>query len=258
MEKAAKQQNKRKRQDAIVAELRASPAIRIVELAAEHDVSTETIRRDLDEMSAAGLISRTYGGAIGATLPQEPVFDERLRANMAQHIALAKAVLPLIANGDTLMVDAGSTTISVAKRLAAERSGLTVITTSFGVATAFASNPTIRVRICPGEFDSSEGGVRGPDTLSYLERFNVSFAIIGASRLDGDGPSDFNSASVWIKRAMIRQAAASILVVDSNKFDQKALEHICLPDKINYLATDMMPPPNLEKALKRHGVRICL
>jgi DeoR family transcriptional regulator, glycerol-3-phosphate regulon repressor len=258
MEKAAKQQNKRKRQDAIVAELRASPAIRIVELAVEHDVSTETIRRDLDEMSAAGLVSRTYGGAVSAALPQEPLFDERFRANAAQHMALSKAVVPLINNGDTLMVDAGSTTISVAKRLASERNGLTVITTSFGVASAFASNSTIRVRMCPGEFDSGEGGVRGPDTLGYLERFHVSHAIIGASRLDGDGPSDFNSASVWIKRAMIRQAAATILVVDSNKFEQKALEHICSLDKIRCLATDIMPPPDLEKALKRHGVRICL
>jgi hypothetical protein len=65
-------------------------------------------------------------------------------------------------------------------------------------------------------------GVHGHDTISYLERFNVSHAIVGASRLDQDGPSDFNSASVWIKRTMFKQAANAILVMDSNKFDQKA------------------------------------
>ena len=64
--RAVKERSKQKRQGAIIAELRASPAIRIVELALEHDVSTETIRRDLDELSAAGLINRTYGGATGA------------------------------------------------------------------------------------------------------------------------------------------------------------------------------------------------
>ena len=68
--KAVKERSKQKRQGAIIAELRASPAIRIVELAHEHDVSTETIRRDLDELSAAGLINRTYGGATG--LPPRP------------------------------------------------------------------------------------------------------------------------------------------------------------------------------------------
>ena len=172
--RAVKERSKQKRQGAIIAELRASPAIRIVELALEHDVSTETIRRDLDELSAAGLINRTYGGATGAPTTAEPMFDDRYRANTAQRMELARAAVPLIKNGDTLMIDAGSTTVFVAKRLAAELNDLTVITTGFGVASALATNPTIRVRMCPGEYDPGEGGVRGPDTISYLERFNVS------------------------------------------------------------------------------------
>ena len=171
---------------------------------------------------------------------------------------LARAAVPLIKNGDTLMIDAGSTTVFVAKRLAAELNDLTVITTGFGVASALATNPTIRVRMCPGEYDPGEGGVRGPDTISYLERFNVSHAIIGASRLDAEGPSDFNSASVWIKRTMFKQAASSILVLDSSKFEQKAFEHICPLDKLNHLVTDTAPPAKLAKALAQNGVAVHL
>ena len=255
---AIKVRSKQKRQGAIIAELRASPAIRIVELALEHDVSTETIRRDLDEMSAAGLINRTYGGATGTPANAEPLFDERYRANAAQGMELARAAVPLIRNGDTLMIDAGSTTVFVAKRLAAELNDLTVITTGFGVASALATNPGIRVRMCPGEYDPGEGGVRGPDTISYLERFNVSHAIIGASRLDADGPSDFNSASVWIKRTMFKQAANSILVLDSSKFGQKAFEHICPLDKLNHLVTDTAPPATLAKVLSQNNVAVHL
>ena len=95
---AIKVRSKQKRQGAIIAELRASPAIRIVELALEHDVSTETIRRDLDEMSAAGLINRTYGGATGTPANAEPLFDDRYRANAAQGMELAMAAVPLIRN----------------------------------------------------------------------------------------------------------------------------------------------------------------
>lgn len=256
--RAVKERSKQKRQGAIIAELRASPAIRIVELALEHDVSTETIRRDLDELSAAGLINRTYGGATGAPTNAEPLFDDRYRANTAQRMELARAAVPLIKNGDTLMIDAGSTTVFVAKRLAAELNDLTVITTGFGVASALATNPTIRVRMCPGEYDPGEGGVRGPDTISYLERFNVSHAVIGASRLDTEGPSDFNSASVWIKRTMFKQAAESILVLDSSKFEQKAFEHICPLDKLNHLVTDTAPPAKLAKALSQNDVAVHL
>lgn len=258
MVRAVRERSKQKRQDAIIAELRASPAIRIVELAHEHDVSTETIRRDLDELSAAGLINRTYGGATGAAATAEPLYDERYRANTAQRMALARAAVLLVKTGDTLMIDAGSTTVFVAKRLAAELNDLTVITTGFGVAAALASNPTIRVRMCPGEYDAGEGGVRGPDTISYLERFNVAHAIIGASRLDNEGPSDFNSASVWIKRTMFKQAADSILVLDSSKFGQKALEHICPLDKLNHLVTDAAPPSKLAKALAQNRVAVHL
>lgn len=256
MVKAIKERSKQKRQGAIIAELRASPAIRIGELALEHDVSTETIRRDLDELSAAGLINRTYGGATGTPVSAEPLYDDRYRANIPQRVELAKAAVPLIKNGDTLMIDAGSTTVFVAKRLAAELSNLTVITTGFGVASALATNPTIRVRMCPGEFDPGDGGVHGHDTISYLERFNVSHAIIGASRLDKDGPSDFNSASVWIKRTMFKQAANSILVMDSSKFDQKAFEHVCSLDQLSHLVTDTAPPATLAKSLEQSGVAV--
>jgi DeoR family glycerol-3-phosphate regulon repressor len=135
---------------------------------------------------------------------------------------------------------------------------LTVITTSFGVASALATNPTIRVRMCPGEYDPGDGGVHGPDTISYLERFNVAHAIIGASRLDAEGPSDFNSASVWIKRTMFKQAASAVLVLDSSKFEQKAFEHICPLDKLNHLVTDTAPPARLAKALARSNVAVHL
>jgi DeoR/GlpR family transcriptional regulator of sugar metabolism len=135
-----KSQAKKLRQESIVAELRASPAIRIAELAIKNSVSTETIRRDLDELSAEGLINRTYGGATGAPFASEPLLDDRYRANVNQRTAMAKATALLVNNGDSLMIDAGATTIYVARRLAAELTDVTVITNSFGVATALAAN----------------------------------------------------------------------------------------------------------------------
>lgn len=251
-----KSQPKRLRQESILAELRASPAIRIAELAATHAVSTETIRRDLDELSGEGLISRTYGGATGAPLAAEPLLDDRYRANVEQRTSMAKATALLVQKGDSLMIDSGATTIYVARRLAAELSDLTVLTNSFGVATALAANPTIRILMCPGQYHPSDGGVTGPETLAYLRSFSVATTIIGASRLDIEGPSDFNSASVWVKRTMIERARQTVLVLDNSKFEQKAFETICALDAVDHLVTDGDPPKPLLAAIQGAGVRV--
>ena len=131
----------------------------------------------------------------------------------------------LLRDGATIMIDFGATTIYVARRLAAAMKDITVITTSFGVATALAVNRRIRVIVCPGEFDTGDGGVGGPDTLAYLRRF-TGYAIIGTSKVDANGPSDDNSVSAWNKRVMIERAEAVLLVADSSKFEQAALEHV--------------------------------
>jgi DeoR/GlpR family transcriptional regulator of sugar metabolism len=256
MARAENATSKHRRHEAILAELRVSPAIRILDLAATHAVSTETIRRDLDALSAAGLISRTYGGATGAQTTGEPFLDERYRLDPQQRLALARAVVPLVKDGDSLMIDSGATTIYVARRLAAERNDLKVVTTSFGVASALATNPTIGIRDCPGEYDARDGGVVGPDALDYLGQFHVAHAVIGASRLDAEGPSDFNSASVWIKRSMIRQAAETILVLDHEKLEKAGFERICRLTEIDWLVTDGPPAKALADALGRARVAV--
>jgi len=182
--------------------------------------------------------------------------DDRYRTKVDQRSAIARAVPGLLRNGDTIMIDAGATTIYVARRLAAELKDLTVITTSFGVASALAVNRTIRVIVCPGEFDVGDGGVGGPDTLAYLRKFNPTHAIIGASRIDANGPSDENSMSAWNKRVMIERAEAVILVADQTKFEQAALEHVCGLDELDFLVTYAARSPRCSMALEKAGVRV--
>lgn len=250
--------SKAERQQAILAQLRATPAIRINELAAAFNVSTETVRRDLDELSLEGLVSRTYGGATGMLLPGEPPLSDRYGLNEAERQAMARTVVALIDHGDSVMIDSGSTTIHVARRLAAERNDLSVVTNSIGVTGALASNPTIRVRLCPGDYDRNDGGVSGPDTVQYLSQFHVRYCIISASRLDASGPSDFNPATVWVKRKMIEGADRSILVLDHAKLGSTAFERICALQDIDWLVTDRAPSDSLRSALTAAGTDVQL
>lgn len=256
MHEIKKRLGKQERQDRILAELQASPAIRILDLAERFAVSTETVRRDLDELSRDGLINRTYGGAAGAPLVLEPSLDERYRTKTNERIRIGRMASHLVVPGDVLMIDAGATTIYVARRLAADIRDLTVITTSFGVASALAATPSIRIIVCPGDFDPREGGVVGPDTLAFLRRFHAAKAIIGASGLGSEGPTEASSSSAWIKRVMIERSVQAILVIDQTKFGQTMFEVVCPLSDLDHLVTDAAPIGSLQKSLAKANVTL--
>lgn len=247
---------KRLRQERILTELKAAPALRVSSLAREFGVSTETIRRDLDALSRDGLISRTYGGAARGPVAQEPALNERDRLLVDERAAIARAAAALVAPNEVLMVDAGSTTAHFARRLAAEFSDLTVITNSISVAAALAMTPSIRVVLCPGDYDGQENGVYGPDTLAFLEQFSATRCFVGCSSLSGDGPGDASSSAAWVKRRMIERSGVATLLVDHSKYGQAALETICALERVDDIVTDARPDRSLSEALNKAGVNL--
>ena len=111
---------KQERQRRIVAELRANPTVRISSLADEFRVSTETVRRDIDELSGQGLVNRTYGGAAATSMSREPAFHQRGDTMVAERERIARSAAALIQPGEVIMVDSGATTAHFARRLAVE------------------------------------------------------------------------------------------------------------------------------------------
>lgn len=91
--------------------------------------------------------------------------------------------------------------------------------------------------------------------MQYLAQFNVRHCIIGASRLDTHGPSDFNAGAISVKRMMVENADQSILVLVYEKLEKAAFERICPLNTINWLVTDRSPPEALSSALSAAGVR---
>ncbi len=247
---------KDERQARILGELRASPAIRISELADDFGVSTETIRRDLDELSRQGMLSRTYGGAAARPFGVEPTLSERYKEHVAEReqvgVAAARAVKP----GQVLMIDSGSTNMHFARRLSAELRDLTAITNSCGIAAVLAANPTVRVVLCPGRYDPREGSVFGSDSESFLRRFNANLAVIGCSGLTAEGPNDVNPAAAGVKRAMLARAESNMLLLDHSKFGVLTLENVCGLEAIRMIVADRAPTGELARALRRAGVAL--
>ena len=244
------------RQERILAALRASASLRVTELAETFGVSGETIRRDLDELDDDGLLNRTYGGAAVRPLAAEPSLSERYNLLVAERERIGALAARHIRPGQVVMIDAGSTTIQLARHLAAGARDLTVITNSFGIATVLASNPTIAVTVCPGRYDAREGAVSGPEAAEFLHRFNANVAAFGASGLTADGPNEVHPGTVWVKRAMIARAQERLLLADHSKFDAPMLEVVCPLAQLTRLYTDAPPPAALARALAEAGVTV--
>jgi len=247
---------KQARQERIIALLRANPTVRIVDLARAFDVSTETVRRDLDELGKLGVVNRTYGGAARSSMGHEAAVNERLQEHVGERERIALHASAMVETGDLVMIDGGSTTIHFARQLAARSCHATVLTNSLGVAAALGQDPSSKIVLCPGDYQLNEGIVTGPETIAFLERFFVDKTFIGASGLTEVGPSEVHSSAAWVKRRMLQQAKRRYLLLDGSKFGALRHELVCPLSEINELITDRRPDGALRSALADAAVAI--
>jgi DeoR/GlpR family transcriptional regulator of sugar metabolism len=249
--------SKNARHQRIVQALQDGPTLRVLELAAGLGVSTETIRRDLDELSRGGFINRTYGGAVRPFGP-EPTLHERHQLLVAEREAIAQVAIEPIKDGEIVLLGGGATTTHVARRLAAARRSLKVITDSLAVASALASNAGLEVMLCPGRFHGSEQCVYGGQTIDYLGRLFANHAVLGATGLTVDGPNDAEIEVAATYRAMAARASAVTVVADHSKFDRAAISVYASWSDVSRLVTDRQPNGPLRAALERAGVQVAL
>ena len=244
---------KKERHELILSEVRRSASIRISKLARRIGVAGETIRRDLIELGDAGLINRTYGGATISLMTSEPVISERGLTLVEERARIGRGAAGLVENGRIVMIDGGSTTYEVARSLSQLRRDLTVITNSVGIASVTGANPSFRVILCPGTYDSREASVLGEDTVEFVRRYNADVAIIGASAVNGDGPSDTISGAAAVKRAMMARSLSAMLVVTNDKFGRSSLERVCALSELSDVVTDREPEAELRAAIDEAG-----
>jgi DeoR/GlpR family transcriptional regulator of sugar metabolism len=238
----------------ILALLRRDGTVRIATLAKTFDVTTETARRDLDELAASGALQRTYGGGAIRSLIDEPGIGLRELVHAPERTRIAAAAAELVQPGDALMIDAGSTTSMFAGALAARNLRLTVVTNCLPVASALGTAERTRVILCPGNYVPREAGVFGTETVTFLRRFQANKAFIGAGGITADGFTDADSAGCAVKRAMIERADRVLLLLDSSKIDVVQFERVGPLEDLDDLIIEAAPPRKLAGALKRAGV----
>ena len=244
------------RQTAILQRLKADVAVRISALAGEFGVTGETVRRDLDDLAARGLVARTYGGAAMRSLAAEPGLAARAQALIPERQRIAALAAALVSDGDVLMIDAGSTTSHFAEGLARRNIGLTVITNSLAVARALGSVETVGVLLAPGDYRFTEDAVYGPETLGFLDRYRADYAFIGAGGFTRHEVSDADAAAAFVKRRMTGRARMSYLLADSGKAGMAQFAGVCALDALDGLVTDAPLEAAMAQACAAAGIAV--
>ena len=230
----------------IVEQVRGAGRVLVTELAEHFDVTPETIRRDLTALDRSGALRKVHGGAIPAPALPETGVTQREQVNPAAKQAIARAALARLAPepGTTLLIDAGTTTGSLARLLPAE-SDLTVITNSVLTAASLAAAGRTRVRILGGQLRGLTQAV-GPEAVEALSTLRVDVAVLGANGLSAaHGLSTPDPDEATVKRAMVRSARQVVALVDSTKIGQEHLVSFASLDDIDLLVTDVEIPPAL-------------
>lgn len=232
------QASREQRQQAILEILHAAGDSTVADLGQRLAVAEMTIRRDLESLEAAGVLQRYHGGARLITASAfEPPIAIRERTNVEGKRAIAAAVAGLVDDGETIIVDGGSTGVAVAAALAGRR--LTVCPLSVRVAWAFEKSTSVDLLLPPGSARRGELSVSGAETIEYLSAHHFDRYILTASAFSLDeGFTEWNVEDAAVKRAAIRATRNVVAAVDATKFGRSAFVEICPIGRPDVLVLD--------------------
>lgn len=242
------------RQATIMRALGAEGAASVADLAQRLSVSGETIRRDVKSLALRGLVERVHGGVVLPQSHREPTFQKRMERHAEAKRRIARCAAGQIQNGQSLMLDTGSTTAYVARALA-DHEDLLIVTNCTEIAGLLVDRN--RVYLVGGELRADDRAVFGDTAIRFVEQFRADFAVlsIGAMHPE-DGLMDFHLVEAEFSRAVMRRSAATIVVADHSKFGIQAPVRVSGYEAIDILVTDRPPPESIEERVSEAGARI--
>lgn len=212
-------------------------------IAGDLGVSRETVRRDIVEMEELGLLKRVHGGAVALDAADEPPLDIRAQARRKEKRAIAGAAARLVTAGQTLFIDAGSTVSVLAEQLST-LSGLTVITNSFDVAlkvdqAGSGERRRNEIILLGGRLGEAVPATFGDKTVAEIFRHRADFAFLSPVGLHARyGAMSFDPREAEVARAMVDNAARTVILADSSKIGVASRVSFCSANRIDTLVSD--------------------
>lgn len=212
--------------------------VAITDLAEYFGISEMTVRRDLEGLERAGALRRRLGRAIKRTSGSfEPAFLVRANRQITAKLAIARTVAGLLNDGETVILDGGSTGVAIARELVNRE--LTVCTPSLRVADVLRTAPGIRLMLTGGIMRQPEESLIGASAVATIESHRFDTYVATVSAFDPEtGCTEWNVDDAIVKRAALHVSTQCIVAADSTKFGSTAFALICGLDAVSTLVSD--------------------
>jgi DeoR/GlpR family transcriptional regulator of sugar metabolism len=216
-----------------------------------------TVRRDLEVLAGRGALVRLHGRAV-APVPRsyEPPFDVRAGVAPQAKVVIGRVAAGLIEEGETIILDSGTTTLEVARALRGRRN-LTVLTPSLRFANTLEQEPGIRLMLSGGIVRPGELSLTGDLAVRALDDLRFDTAVMGVGGIDPSaGVTEYNLEDARVKRAEVAAARRVIVAADASKLGRVAFARVCSLEEVDVLVTDSAAPPELVAAIEEAGVEV--
>jgi DeoR family transcriptional regulator of aga operon len=234
----------------------------VEELAARFGTSTVTIRNDLESLARSGALARSHGGALPSTqtvTSDVPLNIKETRSH-PQKLRIGQAAAKLIKDGETIILDSGSTTVEIARQIRQLKfESLTVVTNALNIALELSGLTNIRVMMLGGLLRPTSYSLVGPDAEQALSRISADKLFLGVDGLDPVvGVTTPDPLEASLNALMIRVSRETIAVFDASKLGQRSLSVITPMSTLNTVITDSSASDEMVEALREAGVDVML
>jgi len=232
-------------------------------LAAELRVSQSTVRRDIEHLEEAGLVQRTHGGVIWLGerqpvngSPRPYAFDQRMGFQLEAKRRIARAARALVREGETILLDGGTTTFYLAQQLLGRP--LQLVTNSLPIADLFINDDGVELILIGGLLYPRYGVLLGPNAESTLATIHTKTLFLSVAGILGGSLYNQNLLLVQSERRMMEQAQQVVLLADAGKFGQQALARLGGLEEVDVVVSDASLPAEHQKQVRDAGCRLIL
>lgn len=257
MEIKAEEMSIDNRRSKIIDILNREGKVKVTELSKLFGISEVTIRNDLSELEAAGLLERVHGGAISTYKAYYNMsFVDRMKTNEADKRKIASVVASMISDGDTIIVSSGTTTLFAVQELKSVKN-LTVVTNSLAVCQEIGHYTNIHVILLGGNFNPQYQFTYGDDTINQLKKYKADKLILSADGVSAEGGvTTYHYLEAEVNRQMIARVNKTIVTADCTKIGRVSFAYIDSIGSVDYLVTDNRANQDEIKSIIEKGIEV--
>ena len=246
------------RRERMLAEIKAREFVRVRELSNRFGVSEVTVRGDLDSLAAKGKVHRVRGGAIPRLIAShEQPFEDSVLSFAAEKVAIGQAAAALLEDGETVLIDVGTTAAATARAIAARTELNDVVVFTNGLKTALElepASPRITVVVLGGTLRPLQHSLVDPLAMLILEQISVKTVLLGCNGVDPlGGVTNINLPEAEVKKRMLAVATRRIVLADGSKLGRVEVARLCAIDDIDMVITGRSADPAVVEALRDRG-----